>query len=688
MKIKINKLSDKVKSLKRINRQYYSKIYRYNIVNTKNNLSKVTPIMNSPKKSNSDSLILKIRKGRYANGYRHTHANKMFALSLWHASPKCYRLLYSYFALPSIITLRRSIRMIQMQPGFHSIILDALREKTKKFTMTESLVVVAFDEMSIKMNLEYNSRLDKVIGYEDMGEDRSDLIATYVTVFMVKSLLGKWKQPIGYFYTSGPMKTDMVKNKLMECIDILHGCNLYVKVVICDQGPNNRGCCKLLNLSTDSYFKYNNSKIYFFYDPPHLIKSIRNALYNKGFGDISFKYIKDIYNIKRRLSLQLKDKLTTKHIELSSFSKMRVNLATQVLSMSVASNIRTVVILSKLLPEDSLKTADFCEYFNNLFDIFNSKSNDHYVYKNPLNQNSKSMDFLRLANEMLNEFKCAYNGNDNLPCILGWIANVKALISLSQDLVDKYAIYELNTGNINQDYVENFFSRMRSGGGNRDNPSAAEFSTEYIKVCISELFNKIDGSNCELDAGEFLIKMEELKNIPHIKPLKTLPVILTENLRNLDIIETNAATVLAEDIAISNLRQYPCQACSILMLEDGSASFAAEYVACMQQKKNSSKEYSNVPTKSFLEYIKILETVYHNNIEIILHEDNVCTHFMNLVNEKTMFDYCKECAIMRPTYVILCFINIKFKSLLSKDNLCYIADPTRTCRKMLTLKHI
>ena len=38
---------------------------------------------------------------------------------------------------------------------------------------------------------------------------------------------------------------------------------------------------------------------------------------------------------------------------------MRGNLATQVLSMSVASNIRTVVILSKLVPADSLKTEDY-----------------------------------------------------------------------------------------------------------------------------------------------------------------------------------------------------------------------------------------------------------------------------------------------------------------------------------------
>ena len=68
------------------------------------------------------------------------------------------------------------------------------------------------------------------------------------------------------------MKTCIVKDKLIQCIDILHDCNVYVILFICDQGPNNRSSYKLLNLSTDSHFEYNNSKIYFFYDPPYLIE--------------------------------------------------------------------------------------------------------------------------------------------------------------------------------------------------------------------------------------------------------------------------------------------------------------------------------------------------------------------------------------------------------------------------------
>ena len=38
--------------------------------------------MNNQKTSTSDNIILNIRKGRYKKGYRHMHANIMFALSL------------------------------------------------------------------------------------------------------------------------------------------------------------------------------------------------------------------------------------------------------------------------------------------------------------------------------------------------------------------------------------------------------------------------------------------------------------------------------------------------------------------------------------------------------------------------------------------------------------------------------
>ena len=110
-------------------------------------------------------------------------------------------------------------------------------------------MILAFDEMSIKSNLTYNSRVDKVIGYEDFGDIRTNNISTYVTVFMIKSLLVNWKQPVGFFYTSRLMTAEVIKSKVIICIEKLK---------------------------------------------KHLIKSFRNALYNKGFGNIHFKFIKYI----------------------------------------------------------------------------------------------------------------------------------------------------------------------------------------------------------------------------------------------------------------------------------------------------------------------------------------------------------------------------------------------------------
>ena len=59
---------------------------------------------------------------------------------------------------------------------------------------------------------------------------------------------------------------------------------------------------------------------------------------------------------------------------------MRVNLATQVLSLSVSANIKTVYSLSNAPSKDSLERVEFCEFFNNIFDIFNSKKSNLYIY--------------------------------------------------------------------------------------------------------------------------------------------------------------------------------------------------------------------------------------------------------------------------------------------------------------------
>ncbi len=127
------------------------------------------------------------------------------ALQLKGISPKAYCLLKRIFVLPSLSTLNRLINTIDIKPGFHAAVLEALHLKAKSLIGIKKIVVLAYDEMSPKENVFYNSSIDAVEGKQNMGSDseNSNLLANHASVFMVRSISEKWKQPMGYFLTNG-----------------------------------------------------------------------------------------------------------------------------------------------------------------------------------------------------------------------------------------------------------------------------------------------------------------------------------------------------------------------------------------------------------------------------------------------------------------------------------------------------
>ena len=71
-----------------------------------------------------------------------------------------------------------------------------------------------------------------------------------------------------------------------EAIDKLALIGLCVKCVICDQGSNNRNFMQTLcGVSVGQpYFTHNGHKVYALYDPPHLLKNIRNKVFTAVHG--------------------------------------------------------------------------------------------------------------------------------------------------------------------------------------------------------------------------------------------------------------------------------------------------------------------------------------------------------------------------------------------------------------------
>ena len=188
--------------------------------------------------------------GRNRQEHRYSEEFKMFAMSLYHASPKCYKMLKKTLALPGISTLKSYLKRVDIKPGFHVNIFDALRCKAEHMSTHSKLCAKLFDEMSIKERVSYDVSNDNVCGLEDFGTGgRTRYVANHAGVFMVRGLVDKWKQPVGYFLTSGPMCSDRLQSTLLTCVEKVQATGLIVKVVICDQGSNNVHSLKILRAS-------------------------------------------------------------------------------------------------------------------------------------------------------------------------------------------------------------------------------------------------------------------------------------------------------------------------------------------------------------------------------------------------------------------------------------------------------
>ena len=260
------------------------------------------------------------------------------------------------FALPSKRTLETYMQNTNIMPGFNDAVFDALREKVQTMDPTDRCISLIFDEMALKSALVYNHRLDRIEGFEDIGElGMSQFIADHALAFMVRGLHTKWKQPLGYFLTAGTVKPETLQTLTQSCLEKLEKIGLQTKV-LCDQGPNNRCLLqKLENVSTERpYIVSNNKKVFVVYDPPHLLRNVRNnckkSNYKYGDVEVKWEYIVDFYNMEKVMSIRMAPNLTDKHITVPPFFTMWVNLA--------------ALYALECLPDDASGTAEFIETFD------------------------------------------------------------------------------------------------------------------------------------------------------------------------------------------------------------------------------------------------------------------------------------------------------------------------------------
>ena len=295
--------------------------------------------------------------GKNKKGIRYHPMTIRYCLSLAAKSPSAYKELQEVLVLPCLRTLRDYKNYIRPKTGFSPEIIEELKNLTKNYNGHERYVSLLIDEMKIRCNLVF--RNDELVGYIDLGdpdvnyatitEEELDDLATHALAFIVRGISTNLKFCVAYFATKGANAIQLF-SLFWEAVFILEcSCNLWVVAATADGASTNRKLFqmhekfsaeklapgevvyKTVNLYAEDRY------IYFFSDPPHLMKTARNCLYNSGDGKksrtmwnngkfITWQHITEFYYGDRKKDLNLLPKITKDHIKVTSDGAMKVNI--------------------------------------------------------------------------------------------------------------------------------------------------------------------------------------------------------------------------------------------------------------------------------------------------------------------------------------------------------------------------
>ncbi|XP_028979363.2 uncharacterized protein LOC114840356 isoform X4 [Esox lucius] len=308
-------------------------------------------------------------------GIEYTKAQRDFALTLHLHGPKAYQYLREtlHIHLPHPSSLQRWLSSLDARPGLNKMMLDMLERRRQEDEVKYGCVTLMLDAMSIKNHVQYDPQTQTMFGYVDMGDRLNETdVASDVHVFMVVGLQGYWKAPIVYYLTRSltpQSQTALVEHALEE----LHRRQIRVVCMTMDGHASNVSMCTQLgcNLKADpceplkTHFPHpvTREDVFVMMDACHMLKLTRNMLQAYSpirsiTGSINWKYIVHLNNVQKKSGLHAANRVTDKHVNFAN-QKMKVSLADQTLSSSVAVALRTLQELGYAEFKDCEATSEF-----------------------------------------------------------------------------------------------------------------------------------------------------------------------------------------------------------------------------------------------------------------------------------------------------------------------------------------
>ncbi|XP_061706874.1 uncharacterized protein LOC133517572 [Cydia pomonella] len=216
---------------------------------------------------------------------RYSREFKLFCLNIYYSSPLAYRFLSKTICLPSKSTL--ASMYLPIEPKVNQQTWDVLIATTKHMSSSEKECVLCMDEMSLKLNLFYDTKgrkEDKILGLHEVDGQQKPVAAGYAFTLMLRGITSNWKQPIGFSFISSSKIDDQLKTWITTTVQRFLQLGFNIRAFVSDLGSDFLALSKTLGISkNNSCFEIYGRKIYYIFDVPHSIKCVRNNLINYNF---------------------------------------------------------------------------------------------------------------------------------------------------------------------------------------------------------------------------------------------------------------------------------------------------------------------------------------------------------------------------------------------------------------------
>eukprot|EP00794_Sanderia_malayensis_P001207 gene1207-583_t len=452
---------------------------------------------------------------RSPTGHRYHPMIIRWCLSIASKSASAYDELIGTFKgsgvieLPSRRQLRDYTNAIRPKTGFNHKVVDTLAKMVSAYKPVERYVSILFDEMKIQGGLVWDKSCGELIGYVNLGDpdvnystlENQESIATHAFVFMVKGICSRLQYVLGYFATSAVTGCQLFPI-FWRAVAILEiNCKLFVVAATADGATANRRFFKMheeINDENDKDVIYKVQNMYatdryifFFSDAPHLLKTSRNCLLNSGSGrhsrfmwnngnDLLWTHISSAFYQDQENGLHLMPRLSVDHIELNSYSVMRVSLAAQINCFFDCFNVRS--------PKEG------ADQRNEYLKPYTNDTDDRFRWLQ-----EEFLGYFRDWKESIEKREGNYDDRAKEKMFISWQTHeglkisIHSLVGVTKFLLTNGAEYVL-TNKLCQDPVEEYFGRQRAIGRRSENPSMREFGYNDNKLRIQRSIVPLKGN--------------------------------------------------------------------------------------------------------------------------------------------------------------------------------------------------